>query len=286
MRSDTQRRAVLVGACLLGLLVVVSLATRGNLGDTRGGSGPGPGFVDYVFTIFLVVFVLMIPLALWLWWMQRGELVEQMPQTRKQRRFANLLTGMVLFAIALWIAYLREHKGLFGEHNKIKTPPALAPKGSKGQPTGREPVFEWWLALLILGLVAAGVATGIVLWRREKRRRLLEEETAAEAVSNALDDALDDLRDGDPREAVIRAYGRMETVLGLHGLPREPHEAPFEWLRRILVSLHASALSVERLAELFERARFSRHAIDEDMREDAIDALTTVRDELRAAAPA
>jgi hypothetical protein len=75
----------------------------------------------------------------------------------------------------------------------------------------------------------------------------------------------------------------METVLGYHGLPRESHEAPFEWLHRILVSLHASALSVERLTELFERARFSRHTIDENMREDAIHALTDVRDELRAA---
>jgi len=283
MRSDTQRRAVLVGACLLVLLVVVSLATRGNLGGSRGGQGPGPGFTDYVFTVFLVVFLLMIPIAMWLWWMQRSEIVYEATQSRKQRRWANLVTGLVLFAIALWIQYLRTHKGLFGKHDSIKVPPTSAQNGSKGPSGGREPVFEWWLAALILGVVLAGVVTGIVLYRRSKRRKRLAETTAAEAVSDALDEALDDLREGDPREAVIRAYGRMETVLGLHGLPREPHEAPFEWLSRILVSLHASALSVERLAELFERARFSRHVIDEDMREDAIVALTSVRDELRAA---
>ena len=283
MRSDTQRRAVLVGACLLALLVVVSLATRGDLGDSRGGPGPGGGFVDYVFTVFLVVFVLMIPVSLWLYWMQRSELVYQATQSRKQRRWANLLTGIALVAIALWINYLRTHeRGIFGQHQLIKQPPG-PPKGSAGAKSGAEPVFQWWLAAVILGVVLAGLATGIVLWRRSKRRRLLEETSAAEAVSNALDEALDDLREGDPREAVIRAYGRMETVLGLHGLPREAHEAPFEWLHRILVALHASALSVERLTELFERARFSRHTIDEDMREDAIHALTDVRDELRAA---
>lgn len=283
MRSDTQRRAVLVGACVLVLLVVVSLATRGRLGGSEGGPGPGGGFVDYVFTVFFVVFVLMIPLAAWIYWMQRAQIVFDLTQQpRRKRRYADLLTLAFLIAIALWIRYLHNHHRLsLGPH--LKNPGAAAPKGSAHGKAGTEPVFQWWLAAVIVGVVLAGVVTGIVLWKRSKRRTLLEEMTAAEAVSIALDDVLDDLREGDPREAVIRAYSRMETVLGFYGLPREPHEAPFEWLRRILVSLHASALSVERLAELFERAKFSRHAIDEGMREDAIGALTTVRDELRAA---
>jgi len=282
MRSDTQRRAVLVGACLLVLLVVVSLATRGRLGGSEGGPGPGGGFVDYVFTVFFVVFLLMIPIAAWIYWMQRAQLVfELTQQPRKKRRYADLLTLAFLIAIALWIRYLHNHNRLsLGPH--LKNPGAAAPKRA-GHGQGTEPVFQWWLAGLIVGVVLVAFATGVVLWRRSKRRTLLEAMTAAEAVSLALDDVLDDLREGDPREAVIRAYSRMETVLGFYGLPRESHEAPFEWLRRILVSLHASALSVERLAELFERAKFSRHTIDEGMREDAIGALTTVRDELRAA---
>jgi CHASE3 domain sensor protein len=285
MRSDVQRRAVLVGACLLALLVVVALATRGELGSSDSGPGPGSGFVDYFFTVFLVVFVLLIPVAAWMWWLQRNELVfEAQKQKRKERRLANAMTALALFAIALWIGYLRAHgRGFFGQHQLIKPPPSVH-KGPKGASTAPEPVFHWWLAGLIFGVVFAGVAVTVVLWRRQRRRMLREASTAAEAVSLALDEALDDLRDGDPREAVIRAYARMETVLGAHGLPRESHEAPFEWLRRILVSLHASALSVERLAELFERAKFSRHTIDEAMREDAIGALTTVRDELRATA--
>jgi hypothetical protein len=283
MRSETQRRAVLVCAGLLALLVVVSLATRGRLGDSTGGPGPGAGFVDYVFTVFLVCLVLLIPIAAWMYWVQRSEIAFELTLQRKKRRYTNVLTALFLIGIALWIEYLRTHdRGLFG-HRLIKQPTAKVPNSSRHGRGGAEPVFQWWLAALIVGVALAGVATSIVLWRRGKRRRLLEAATAAEAVSLALDEALDDLREGDPREAVIRAYGRMETVLGFYGLPREPHEAPFEWLHRILVALHASALSVERLAELFERARFSRHAIDEDMREDAIRALSTVRDELRAA---
>jgi hypothetical protein len=282
MRPDTQRRAVLVGACLLTLLVVVALATRGRLGGSEGGPGPGGGFVDYFFTVFLVVFVLMIPIAAWMYWMQRSQIVFQLTQQRKKRRYADLLTLAFLVAIAVWIRYLYNHKQLsLGPH--LKNPGAAVPKRSGHGQEGTEPVFQWWLAALIVGVVLVAVAAGIVLWRRSKRRTLLEATTAAEAVSLALDEVLDDLREGDPRDAVIRAYSRMEAVLGFYGLPREAHEAPFEWLRRILVSLHASALSVERLAELFERAKFSRHTIDEGMREDAIGALTTVRDELRAA---
>jgi hypothetical protein len=283
MRSDTQRRAVLVGACLLVLLVVVSLATRGRLGGSEGGPGPGGGFVDYVFTVFFVVFLLMIPIAAWIYWMQRAQLVfELTQQPRKKRRYADLLTLAFLIAIALWIRYLHNHNRLsLGPHLKI--PGAAVPKRSGHGQGSTEPVFQWWLAAVIVGVVLVGFVTGVVLWQRSKRRTLLEAMTATEAVSLALDDVLDDLREGDPREAVIRAYSRMETVLAFYGLPREAHEAPFEWLRRILVSLHASALSVERLAELFERAKFSRHTIDEGMREDAIGALTTVRDELRAA---
>jgi hypothetical protein len=40
---------------------------------------------------------------------------------------------------------------------------------------------------------------------------------------------------------------------------------------------------VERLTELFERAKFSPHAIDAAMKEEAIDALESLRDELRSA---
>ncbi len=267
---------------MLVLLIVVSLATRGRLGGSEGGPGPGGGFVDYVFTVFFVVFLLMIPIAAWIYWMQRAQIVFELTQTRRKRRYADLLTLAFLIAIALWIRYLHNHNRLsLGPH--LKNPGAAAPKRLGRGQGGTEPIFQWWLAALIVGVVFIGVATGIVLWQRSKRRTLLEATTAAEAVSLALDEVLDDLHEGDPREAVIRAYSRMETVLAFYGLPRESHEAPFEWLRRILVSLHASALSVERLAELFERAKFSLHTIDEGMREDAIGALTTVRDELRAA---
>ena len=117
--------------------------------------------------------------------------------------------------------------------------------------------------------------------RRDRRgRRTLEQ---LEDLGKALDEAIDDLRrDPDPRRAVIAAYARMERALTLYGVPRRPSEAPFEYLRRVGRELEAEE-PLAALTELFEVAKFSEHSVDESMRGRAIDALTAVRREVRAA---
>lgn len=131
-------------------------------------------------------------------------------------------------------------------------------------------------------LVLLAAAGAIVVTRR--RRRLPESPPTAPAeVVQVLDDTLDDLRaEADPRRAVIAAYARMERTLARHELGRQPFEAPFEYLARVLAALRASRSSARRLTDLFERAKFSRHAVAESMKEDAIDALLALRGELEA----
>ncbi len=105
-------------------------------------------------------------------------------------------------------------------------------------------------------------------------------------MSLALDESLDDLRaEPDLRKAIIAAYARMERALAGAGLPRRPAEAPLEYLERALLELETSAGAVRRLTDLFEWAKFSQHEPEPQMRDDAIDALVAVRDELRAPAP-
>ena len=107
---------------------------------------------------------------------------------------------------------------------------------------------------------------------------------AEEALAAALDESLDDLRtDPDLRRAIIAAYARMEVALGVAGIPRRPAEAPLEYVERALLTLEASAGAVRRLTDLFEWARFSHHEPEPSMRDEAVDALVAVRDELRAA---
>jgi Domain of unknown function (DUF4129) len=80
---------------------------------------------------------------------------------------------------------------------------------------------------------------------------------------------------------VIAAYARMERILDRHGFPRFRAEAPLEYLSRVLRELRVRSEAVLALTELFERAKFSLHEIDLDMKEEAIEALIAVRDDLR-----
>jgi hypothetical protein len=99
-----------------------------------------------------------------------------------------------------------------------------------------------------------------------------------------LDETLDDLRaEEDPRKAVIAAYARMERALAAYGLPRSPSEAPDEYLQRIFADLDVSRLSTSRLTALFSWAKFSGHDVAPEMKQEAIEALEAVREELRAA---
>jgi hypothetical protein len=147
----------------------------------------------------------------------------------------------------------------------------------------RDPRVRWDEIAIVVALVAG---TAIVLVARRKTKtprpwRLGREE----AVSAALDESLDDLRsDPDLRRAIVAAYARMERALAGVGLERHPAEAPFEYVGRALTTLDTSAAAAERLTSLFEWAKFSQHEPGPEMRDEAIDALVAVRDELRRAA--
>ena len=117
--------------------------------------------------------------------------------------------------------------------------------------------------------------------RRRYRRRtpeLLTDAELSDELAALLDDTLDDLRaEPDPRRAVIAAYARTERALGAYGFPRRSFEAPLEYLDRIAAPLHEVQPSARRLVfeltHLFERAKFSSHAIDAEMKDDAIATL-------------
>ena len=135
--------------------------------------------------------------------------------------------------------------------------------------------------IVVSVLAAAGLGAGVLM---VSRRRPARTRRVADALVLALDETLEDLHaDLDPRSAVIAAYAHMERVLAQFGLPRSPSEAPREYLRRVLPGIGAGGESVERLTALYERARFSPHTIDGDMKDEAIGALEALRDELQGA---
>jgi hypothetical protein len=146
-----------------------------------------------------------------------------------------------------------------------------------------KPEFAWAPVVVTVALIVLALGAWWYAGRSRKRARgeLVRENRLATDLVAAMDESLDDLRaEPDPRRAVIKAYARLERVLAGHRLPRRAAEAPLEYLARMLDDLAVRPEAARRLTNLFERAKFSQHAVGPEMKEEAISALETVRDDL------
>ena len=282
-------RLVVVGGALLALLALVAFASRTGFEGHSSNAAPSQGFADWAFSVFLVLFVLAVPLTLFGYLSSGGEFIRSRRRSFRERIVQQLAgVAVVLLAITL-IVYLRHHNS-GGLHLNLSALRAAQHDTHAGTATQhRAPTFKWPVAV-IGGLVCLALGFGWYSARRRLRQatRLpypLEDGTLAADVADTIDEAIDDLEaEPDARRAVIAAYARMESVLGRHGLRREPSETPLEYLRRVLLGVTARGDAVQSLTQLFEEARFSRHEIDAAMKRDAIGALRTIRDDLHGAA--
>jgi hypothetical protein len=284
MRSTPALRLAAAGLGALVLLAVVALASRGGLGGARGTGGrPSSTLLDYGFTIFLVVYALAVPFAIWAFFVQGRESRARKGAAGRNGTLAQLLVFVLVVSVVATIVAQRHFRGTLQPRQTIPT--LTSPDGKRRKPVeeSREPRFRWEVVVALAVLAAAG--GGMLLLRRRRTDELDPVLTLAAELEAALDDAIDDVRaETDPRRAVIKAYARMETILAAHGLPRREAEAPYEFLARALAAVAASGASAARLTDLYEEARFSTHAIPPELREEAIAALTAVRDDLRAVA--
>jgi uncharacterized protein DUF4129 len=284
-RRDRTLKLALAALVLLVLLAVVSLATRSGFGHASS-SAPTPGYVSWAMSVFLVIFVLMIPVAIYVYSIQtRESLVQKERKPFHVRVIRNLAIVLLIAIIGLARVYWH---GKFhaGWHLPSVTPPPQAGKTVGRHENTYQPTFQWPVLYATIALAAVVVAW--FWWLRRNAAPAVDqirEPTAAEDVAASITDAIDDLEaEADPRAAVIAAYARMERAFDRHGLDRRPSETPLEYLSRILVGLGSRAEPVARLTVLFEQAKFSDHVIDGSMKRDAIDALRAIRSDLQAAA--
>jgi hypothetical protein len=266
------------------LLALVALAAHGRPLDRRGGhagAGPPAAFFDYLWTTIVIVFLLCCAAVIAGLWYFREERGKPRPYWLSVRS----LLAYCVFAFVL--AYLARHHVF--RHLRGSGENGLPPSASNGHTqtgssggtvTQGHNDFQWPELFVVLGVT---LAFGLVLYLRRARGVLPARRDAPESLADAVDESLDDLRaDPDLRRAIVAAYARMERALAAAGIPRKPAEAPLEYLERALLSLDTSAEAVRRLTDLFEWARFSHHEPEPSMRDDAVEALITVRDELRA----
>ncbi len=287
--SGRSGRLALVAVGILALLAIVAFASRSGFGHHAEAS-PSPGYVSYAFTAFLVVFVLMIPVAIYAFLLQAREGPPPQQKSFAWRVVRNLAMLVLFGFIGYAIVYLKEHHGHFLGLN-ISNLRARKPSAhNAATPTKTfEPAFQWtvlWIAVAVL------VVVGIYLYTQRRRKGAMKplpipEAGVADDLAATIGIAIDDLEaEPDARRAVIAAYARMEAALARHGLRRRPSETPLEYLRQVLHELTSRPEPVSRLTELFEQAKFSRREIDSAMKLDAIAALRSIRDDLQAAAAA
>ena len=285
-RCDTpvvsRSRLVPLALAVTALLALVAIAARGRpLGSGGGGGGLPFTFWDYSYTTVVIVAVpFLIALVV-------AASMARLGARKGPRSFrSHLLVSMAVLTLTVMLGtVIGRHLDLSRLHlhqpQAAQTGPVGQGRNQRPAPGTRAVRFRWDELAIVLGLLL--VVGAIVAVRRSRPDPRTGRETAPEALAAALDESIDDLRtDPDLRRAIIAAYARMERALAAAGIPRRPAEAPLEYLERALLALETSAGAVRRLTDLFEWARFSHHEPEPSMRDEAVDALIAVRDELRA----
>ncbi len=282
-------RAVLVAFAVAGLLAVVALAARSRhpgSGGVHVHQRSVPAWVaNDLLTIVVIGYALAVIVMLVVFWMLRDEWRKPKGRAWIRQLLVFLIIMIAVSFLGYRLQYLRHlHGGRSGHAVQTTGQGTQRPQTLPNLPAARRPAhFDWVFAAAVGGGL---VLLAFVLMRRRRDDELEDEEEAGtmeEELTAVVSDAIDDLRgEADPRRAVIAAYARMERVLGQHGHPRDPSEAPFEYLARVLLRLRVRPAAVQDLTELFERAKFSTHEIDQRMKERAISSLVSVRDDLQA----
>ena len=260
------------------LLALVAFSSHSGFGSSNT-TTVNPTYVSYAMSVFLIVFVLMIPVAIYSYVMRTREIG---PEGRApgKRTWRFLLAILVFGLIVFFRRWIHLHGGFFGHGGIFRQDPKLTQLAHQkpGQHRTPQPHFEYSVLWASLAIGAIVVIASVVAWIRRPPPEPQPVRTMHEEVVATIDEASDDLeREPDPRRAVIAAYARMERTLGRHGLQRKLSETALEYLRRVLHDLTSSGAAVERLTSLFEQAKFSSHEVTQSMKSDAIASLRDIR---------
>jgi hypothetical protein len=277
------RRALLVLAVLLSLLAAVAIASTGDVPVGRGGARrPADYVLDVAVSLVLVVMALGL-VALVVLLILGRDLFAERSRLRHQQRGSGLVLAAVSFAVLAGIVWWMSSRE---PDERVRQPvSADGPRrGADDETSGDryDPRFAL-IPMLVLAALAGTAGVAGYFSYRARRRHLGVGEGLALVLADVLEETLDDLRaEADPARAVIAAYARLERALSAYGLPRRPAEAPQEYVERVLGEMEIGTSAVKRLSELYVQAKFSRHEISPELKDEAIESLEVLRELLRA----
>lgn len=276
---DSRLKVVLAATALVGLLLAVAgTMPAGIAAESVAGRlvVDLPAWLSTPFLILMVlvalyIFLLMIP----------GLRMRPRKQADQQASMARMAL-LLLLAAPLWAAFKDQVPLDFATWlgGLGKPPSSLAGPGADTSSAVHSAVVEGILEtlLLALGLIGFGVVAWLYLAILPERRHGTPPSVVPDALHDAVEDSLDDLRTlPDARLAIIRCYDRFEKALAGADLRRPPWQTATEFMRTALAQPRLPADGVRELTALFELARFSRHEIGPAHRERAWRALMAVK---------
>lgn len=298
--ADRRPKAARTAALVLGLVVLLALvaaAGRAGLPWSEGSGGGGVSLARVAQLAVLVALaaltgVLAVAFAVKARRRSRNDPFEEddgliLADAEPESRLARLLlrAGPYVLVAVIAVGILFAARGIDRIVPRDTVNGAGPPQAEADRTVPAVPGSTSGATWVLLGVLGAFGALAVAVVLGPGLRRSLPDGTGQQGdVAALVDESIDDLRsESDPRRAVIAAYARMERGLGRAGLARKPFEAPLEYLRRVLLDLRAGAQPVGRLTELFEGAKFSRHDIGADAKDEAIECLLAIRGDLRAA---
>lgn len=203
------------------------------------------------------------------------ELLAKEPKSQLPRGVRAVLILMPLITLAFVLAAAVQ----LGNGKRLQLNlPGVAPVVASN--SAAESGASLVLACVVVALVASLVAA--VLFRGARPVGTVQAHSSKDDVEAILDEGLGALlAEMDPRKAVIRAYVAMERAMARKGWARRPHEAPTEYLARVLGVAPSRAQDLDELVNLYEFARFSEHIVTPAMRDAAVDSVRRLRAELQ-----
>lgn len=274
-RLDHRRRTILV---LLVMAAVVLAAGGGAAPDATTWTGlPGREALAIVLQVALGVGLLAIVAAL---------VVLRNPRQQAPRRRGSWQLLVMLMLIVALTSFLPRNEGELAQPEPEE---AVAEETPRPAETERAEGLSGADLVVLLGILAGGLA---VLWwirRGEPDPDLSRDDDLEVGLAPAVERASEHLFVAtDPRAAVMVAYRELEQTLERLDLARAPTETPSEHLARALDALAvedpAEVRPLNDLADLYQAARFSEHAITADDQRRAAQSLRQAADSLRRAA--
>jgi len=212
---------------------------------------------------------------------------------RAQRRpsawtaFVALLPFLVLVALAWYVVATRVPGDVHPIDRALNAITGLADLlALVRKPPTTMPFVDVTIAVLVLIFALAIFALLLLLTFAERLEAWWGGRGAAADMPAVRDEPVvllgDPRLEPDPRSAIILAWARFEGALATARAPRAPWQTPAELARVTLARLPLPPPAVERLAALFELARFSERPLESEARVAACDALDAITMALEA----